>query len=139
MALAWRCTQTRQGVGINGHGHHEVLDGLINAVQPSFLAVLMPSPTGSDDASQERIDAPAGSVAYRVRIGTREDVLWLREASCEEGLNVDGRRIESDAFLTVLIGNEAGLLVRGQNLSIDGAPVVALAQPQPVHGWPLGD
>jgi hypothetical protein len=124
---------------INGHGHHEVLDGLIHAVQPSFLAVLLPSPTGDDDASQERIDAPAGSVAYRVRIGNREDILWLREASCEGALNVGGRRIDSDGFLTVLIGDGAGLLVRGQNLSIDGAPVVALAQPQPVHAWQLGD
>jgi hypothetical protein len=54
-------------------------------------------------------------------------------------LIVDGKSIVSDAFFTLLSGSDAGLLVRGQEVSVDGAVVGRASAGEPVQVWQPSD
>jgi hypothetical protein len=124
---------------INGHGHHDVLDGVISARQPSFLGVLLPSPTDDTSLTIEAVDAPEGSVAWRIVGGETDDLIWLRSGGVELPLEVNAELIQTDAELLILSGSDAGLMVSGSSLSVGGVQRVQLDSVAPVHGWEPGD
>ena len=120
---------------INGHGHHDVLDGVLSAQDPDFLAVLLPSPNDDQSLRIEAIDAPTGSVAWRVVGDQVDDVIWLRSTAANEPLVVGDRRIETDADLLILSGSDVGLIASGSSLHINGSERIALDSVVPVHLW----
>jgi hypothetical protein len=110
-------------------GYHEVLDGVIEATAPGFLAVLAPYRTGADDSDPahrlavERVDAGAGRAAWLVTTATGTDLVLLREPGTAQSLQLaDGTLVSTDAELLVYgLGDGAGLIARGTEVSIDGA------------------
>ena len=120
---------------INGHGHHDVLDGVLTARSPHFLSVLLPSPDGDNSLTIEAVQAPAGVVAWRVVGDAVDDLILLRSEGAPDVLSLGGRRVETDAELALISGDDAGLIASGSRLVVDGAVRVALDAPEPIHLW----
>lgn len=113
-------------------GDHAVIDGVVTATDPSFLAVLAPyrvaAAPGSADGrlAVEAIPAPAGVAAWRVRGAASDDVVVQREAGGWLDLALpDGTIVGTDGALAVVaLDGSRGLVARGTAVEVDGVAVV---------------
>ncbi len=117
--------------------HHEVIDGLVHAPAPGFLAVAAPYRVGGPEAPAE-VDALAdlgdGVVGWVVDV---EGVAWvalLREPDAPETIELpDGRVVQTDGELALWEeGGDVALLVRGAELTVDGDVLLSGGDPATV-------
>lgn len=117
-------------------GHHGVIDGVVSARAPGFLAVLAPyrvGDAGADGPMDLRpLELGEGVAAWQ--IGTTELVI-LREAGAPERLSLpDGTVVETDAALVLwstdgglaLIAGGSALVVDGQTRAAGSAPLTVV-------------
>jgi hypothetical protein len=113
--------------------HHAVIDGVVNAEAPEFLAVLAPYRVG--DAGPDgplgvtSLDLGAGVAAWTIEGGGHTDVVLLREADAPTTFVLpDGVEVETDAEL-VVVGTDLALVVRGTTLEVDGVMRATTGEP----------
>ncbi len=112
---------------------HGVIDGVLEAVAPGYLAVLAPyrvgAAVGAADASLTvtALDAGSGAAAWQVESSLGCDVAWLRTAGAATALTLpSGAVLNTDAELTVVdTAGSFGLIARGTSADLDGTVVVA--------------
>jgi rhamnogalacturonyl hydrolase YesR len=114
----------------SGHGSHAVADATINAVAPSFLAVLAPYQVAAADGTRDapltvtRIASSGGSAAWTITGTHGTDLAWMRDPSGPDTLEVNGRTVHSDAgFVLLALDGSLAYLDGGQLLQLDGADV----------------
>ena len=109
---------------------HGVIDGVVNAVAPGYLAVLAPYAVGGsgDDAPLDvtALDAGDDAAAYLVEGADGSEVVWLRGPTAAATLTLPTSEVvSSDAsFVVVDTAGAFGLVARGSALSIDGHMVI---------------
>lgn len=117
---------------------HGVIDGVVQAVAPSFLGLLLPYRVGDAPASEHGpiqaspADAGPGVVAWSIITATATDIAIMRDASSPESITLPSVTIETDArfVLARLNGpNRYAVVVRGTHLSLDGTEAVQGADP----------
>jgi hypothetical protein len=109
-------------------GHHEVLDGVVDAIAPGFLAVLVPYRPGvlasHPDAALavEALPAREGQSAWLVSTTAGTDLVFLRAPGSSGAITLgDGRVVSTDAELAIVgLGDGAVLIARGTQVAIDG-------------------
>ncbi|MCC6217310.1 MAG: heparinase II/III family protein [Polyangiaceae bacterium] len=116
-------------------GHHSVLDGVVDAVAPGFLAIVAPYRVGAAPGAPEAplvvaraMPAEAGVVAWTVTHTGGTELVVLREAGAAERFEVGGAVVETDGQLTIVTvagGEGVALLARGTRLTVDGADRLA--------------
>jgi len=104
--------------------HHAVIDGVVTAIAPEYLAVLAPYRVGDQgpDGPLEvlPLDLGDGVAAWTVQSVAGLDLVMLREPDAPTAFTLpDGTDVETDGELLV-VGPDLALLVRGTTLSIDG-------------------
>lgn len=106
-------------------GHHQVLDGVITARAPGFLAVLAPYETGGTKLTVEAVDAGAARAAWLVTTPSGTDLVLLREPGSAQELTLTGGQvITTDAELLILgLDDQKALLARGTSAGLDGTRV----------------
>jgi hypothetical protein len=116
---------------------HGVIDGVVTAAAPSFLAVLAPYAVGASGDADEAplavtaVDADEGAAAWRIAGPGWVDVAWIRAEGAAGELEVDGHVLGTDAaFALVRLDGDLAALVRGTALTVDG--VVRLTASGPV-------
>ncbi len=122
---------------------HAVVDGVVSAVAPDFLAVLAPYrvgvPPGDPEAPLvvEPVPAGPGAAAFLVTHAGGQDLAWVREPDGPGAWTLpDGRAFETDAAAGVLgLDDGALLLVRGTRGALDG---LAVEVPWAAQGWARG-
>jgi hypothetical protein len=118
---------------------HAVMDGVVAATAPGWLAVLAPyrvaATSGQDDAPLTVTAVAAGSdaSAWLVEGAEGSEVVWLRGPSAAQSLMLpSGTLLDSDAELVVAdVGGSFALIARGTALSLDGNVLVS-ASGEPV-------
>jgi len=123
-------------------GHHGVIDGRVDAVAPSFLAVLAPyrvgAVVGDDDAPLEvtSVTLPDGVVGFTVTSAEHQEVVILRLPGAPDELVLPGGAVLStDAELAVLTLSglaPVSLMARGTFLTLDGVERVTAPPDTPV-------
>ncbi len=111
------------GGSSNGSTHHEVIDGVVEAVSPGFLAAATPYRVGDAPIEVTELDAGEHAAAFLVTGPDSTDVLWLRSEGAAESLEVEDTVLESTAELVVhrLEGPEPFTLqVDGESVSLAG-------------------
>nr|WP_172304784.1 heparinase II/III family protein [Pseudenhygromyxa sp. WMMC2535] len=117
----------------SGHGHHAVLDGVIDALAPGFLAVVAPYRVAAAPGELEAplsvaaLDLGPGVAAWRVAGPDFVDLVMSREADVPGPfLLPDDRLLSTDARLVVwrMEGEAFVLLSRGSVLEVDAVTVV---------------
>jgi hypothetical protein len=108
---------------------HGVIDGIVEAVAPGYLAVLAPyAVSGSgDDAplAVTPLEAGQDAAAFLVEGAEGREVAWLRGPDAPEGLTVDGTTVTSDAaFVIAALDGAFGMVARGTMLEVDGEALV---------------
>ena len=105
-----------------------VVDGVINATAPGFLAVLVPYRSGATPFAVTQVTAPTGHAAWLVTHDTGTDLVWLRDPGSETELTLgDGTVISSDAeFVIFGLDDNASIIARGTQLSVDGGNVATV-------------
>jgi hypothetical protein len=111
-------------------GHHKVVDGMVQALAPGFLAVLAPYQVGAQAGTEssplavEALTMPEGVSAFSVsRLGGQEIVV-LRSKDAPQLLKInDNFTIESDALVTVVsrTGTMA-VVIHGSFVNVNGQP-----------------
>ena len=107
-------------------GYHDVLDGIVDAVEPGFLAVLAPYRTGATGADGPldvvAASTSAGQAAWLVTTDAGTDLVLLREPAASGDLTLpDNRVVTTDARLLILgLDDGAVLIARGTEVRIDG-------------------
>jgi len=110
---------------------HGVIDGVVNAVAPGYLAVLAPyAVAGSGDDAPLAVTALDGgddAAAFLVEGADGSEVIWLRGPNAGGTLSLPtGEVVSSDASLSVVDTAAAfGMVARGSSLSFDGQSVIA--------------
>lgn len=107
---------------------HAVVDGVVNAVAPQFLAVLAPyrlwAVSGDPDAPLDVEEVPTGSgaAAFLVTHAGGRDLVWVREPDGSGAWTLpEGRSFETDAIAGVMgLDDGAILLIRGSRVGLDG-------------------
>lgn len=118
---------------VGASGYHEVLDGIVDAVDPGFLAVLAPYRT--NDTGPEgpltvvAVAAGPGQAAWLVTTDAGADLVLLREPAASEDLTLaDNRVVSTDAELLILgLDDDAVLIARGTTVSVDGNTVATVS------------
>jgi hypothetical protein len=123
-------------------GHHGVIDGVVEATAPGYLAVLAPyrveAPAGTEHGPLyvQPLPCPAGVAAFRIQGATHRDVVLLREPDAPQELLLPGGDVVSTdaeiALFTLGGPTPAALMVRGTDLSINGSPLASAAPGTPV-------
>jgi len=105
-----------------GPVNHVVVDGVVNATAPGFLAVLVPYKTGEAAFTVTQVTAPAGHAAWLITHATGTDLVWLRDAGSATDVTLgDGTVVSTDAELVVLgMDDNAAIIARGTQVSVDG-------------------
>jgi hypothetical protein len=111
---------------------HGVIDGVVDAIAPGYLAVLAPYQVGSAAGAPDgpltvtALDAGDNAAAWLVEGADGAEVAWLRKPSGPTTLTLpSGDVLTTDAELTILdLGGAFGLIARGTTASIDGQSVV---------------
>lgn len=127
-----------------GAADHAVVDGVVSAVAPDFLAVLAPyrvgAPLGDPEAPLvvEPVPAGPGAAAFLVTRAGGQDLAWVREPDGPGAWTLpDGRAFETDAATGVLgLDDGALLLARGTRVALDGLAVEVPGAAQGVGSWP---
>ena len=110
---------------------HGVIDGVVEARAPGFLAVLAPyrvgATSGQDGAplTVTAVDAATDAAAWRVDGAQGSELVWLRGPDAADTLTLpDGTSLESDAALVVVdLAGSFALLARG-SANVNGATVL---------------
>jgi hypothetical protein len=111
-------------------GNHVVLDGVVSASAPGFLAVLAPFRVGGARAlTVTPVASGDGHAAWRVDHPDGSDLVWLRQASSPATLTLgDGRVVGTDAAFIILgLDDDAAVIARGTQVTVDGAVVATAA------------
>jgi hypothetical protein len=116
---------------------HGVIDGVVDALAPGYLAVLAPyrvdATSGASDAplTVTAVDAGADASAWLVETSSGSQLVWLRKTSATTTLTIPAGAIpasvtvESDAELTIVdLAGAFALIARGNEARIDGGSVV---------------
>jgi hypothetical protein len=111
---------------------HGVIDGVVNAAAPGYLAVLAPYRVGAapdDEHAALRVaavDAGADAAAWLVESAEGRELVWLRGADASDQLALpDGGNVASDAALVLVdMAGAFGLIGRGSYASLNGSTVV---------------
>jgi hypothetical protein len=117
---------------VGSNGYHEVLDGIVDAVDPGFLAVLAPYRTNDTGAEGPltvvEVIAGPGQAAWLVTTSAGTDLVLLREPTASGDLTLpDNRVVSTDAELLVLgLDDDAVLIARGTTVSIDASVVATV-------------
>lgn len=117
---------------------HGVIDGVVEALAPGYLAVLAPYAVGGsgDDTpvSVTPVDAGASAAAFVVRGEAGAELVWLRRAGAAETLTLPGgEEVSTDAEIAVVdLGGTFGLVVGGTALRA-GDKVVIEGNGEPVR------
>lgn len=120
---------------------HAVIDGVVQALAPGFLALLLPYRVGATDPTEgplvsEAVGLGDGVAAWTVQYGEAVDLALLRDPQAAGSFTLPGGRLlETDAELVVvrLDGPRAfALMVRGTTLRLDGQPIASAASPDGV-------
>lgn len=122
-----------------GAGHHDVADGLVTARAPYFLAVMVPERAGMDaEFEVAALQAPEGTVAYRISGPEGDDIVWLRKSGQATVLDLgQGLQLSSDAEFTVAaVDGSFGLIARGSEARLGDTVVVAGAAAEGVVAQP---
>ncbi|MGM0576938.1 MAG: heparinase II/III domain-containing protein [Myxococcota bacterium] len=122
---------------IRGHddvGHHGVVDGVVEAPAPSYLAVLAPYRTGTEAEAEDApldvapVDLGDGVAAWRITSAGAVDLAVLREQEAATSFTLhDGTAVETDADVTLLTlegGPPVALLAGGTAATVDGETVL---------------
>jgi len=112
-----------------GPVNHAVVDGVVNAVAPGFVAVLVPYPAGSAPLSVTAVTGlSTGHAAWLVQHADGTDLVWLRDPSSPTQLTLgSGEVISTDAELVILgLDDSAALIARGTQVSVDGNVVATV-------------
>ena len=120
---------------------HTVFDATLEAVEPNFLAVMVPyarnAEAGSPDGplTIEEIEAGVGAAVYRVEHSDGDDVIWLRDDDAPTELILSGdKSFRTDGALTIISNDGAsGLLVRGTRVQLNGTSIAQTSSD--VHVW----
>lgn len=120
---------------------HGVADGLVQALEPGFLAVLAPYRVGGsgDEAplTVSPIDAGSDAVAWLVEGDDGRELVWLRKPGAASTLAVGPQTVSTDGEIAMVsLDGAFALVARGTELSLDGAPVVAGGDAQGVKVTP---
>ncbi|MCG8421812.1 MAG: heparinase II/III-family protein [Proteobacteria bacterium] len=116
------------------HGNHEVLDGIVEAVAPGFLAVLAAYRTDANDGDPDgplavtAVSAAPDQAAWSVTTSAGTDLILLREPGASGDITLgDGRVISTDAELLALgLDDGAVLIARGTEVRIDGTAIATV-------------
>ncbi|MCB9792069.1 MAG: heparinase II/III family protein [Alphaproteobacteria bacterium] len=103
-------------------GHHGVIDGLVEAEAPGFLAVLAPYAVQGEAAplQVEALSLPEGLVGWRIRDGDDVDHVVLRAPGAPEDFDLpEGQSASLSADAAFWSEGAAALLGTG-SLSVDG-------------------
>ncbi|MBW2526547.1 MAG: heparinase II/III family protein [Deltaproteobacteria bacterium] len=112
---------------------HGVIDGVVEAVAPGYLAVLAPYRVGASAGDADGpltvtpLDGGADAAAWLVETTAGVDLVWLRKSTAPSSLTLpDSTLVESDAELTIVdLAGSFGLIARGTAARIDGQQAVA--------------
>jgi len=112
---------------------HGVIDGVVEALAPGYLAVLAPYRVGSSSGEPDgpltvsEIEAGADAVAWLVEGTGGAEVAWLRKPTADSSLALPGGgELVTDAELCVVdLAGAFGLIARGSSAELDGVSVVA--------------
>ena len=118
----------------NMAGHHAVLDGVVTAAAPDFLAVLAPYRVGAaatDPAAPLAVEGLAvgrGRAAWLVTSAAGTDLVLLREPGTEESVSFGpDRTLRTDAELVVVaVDRGAALVARGTYVDLDGVRIASV-------------
>jgi hypothetical protein len=123
-------------------GHHGVIDGVVEALAPDYLAVLAPyrvgAPAGDESSplSVEHLSLPAGMVGFRITGVSHQDIALLREPDAPQEVALPGGAVlVTDAELVVLTLEgpaPIALMVRGTRLTLDGVTLASADAGTPV-------
>lgn len=114
-------------------GHHGVIDGVVDALAPGFLGLLLPYQVGAAPASEhapldaDPIDLGPGVTAFAIRTPTGVDFALMREASAPQRYELSSGILETDgrfALVRLQGSDRFALVVRGTSLSLDGVPLI---------------
>lgn len=140
--IAFEAPHVHEMVSHADVGHHGVIDGLVDALAPSYLAVLAPyqvgAPTGDERASLsiQRLSLPEGIIGFLVESASHQEVILLRIPDSTQEVTLPGGEVlHTDAELVVLTltgPSPVALMARGTILSLDGEPRVSAAPGTPV-------
>lgn len=128
----------------SGHGHHAVLDAVVDELAPGFLAVLAPYRVAAavdelDAPLQvEAIDVGVGAAAWLVSGAGFVDLVLSREPDTPGPFMLpDNRLVTTDARLVVwrMDGAELVLLSRGTSLEVDAATILDGGDPDGITVW----
>ncbi len=114
-------------------GNHEVVDGVVTADAPGFLAVLAPYRTGVATAdaplSVTSLAAGPGQAAWLVVTEAGRDLVLLRDAAAPREVTLPGGQVLwTDAELLVLgLDDSALLMARGTQVKIDTVAIATVA------------
>lgn len=117
-----------------GIRHHAVIDGVVLAEAPGYLAVLAPYRAGAALGEPDgppvvtTVPAEAGHAAWMVTHQGNTDLVWLREPGSDQALTLPtGEVVETDAELLILgLDDGVALLARGTSVALDGAVVASV-------------
>jgi hypothetical protein len=120
---------------------HGVADGVVTAIEPGFLAVLAPYRVGGsgDEAplTVTAIDAGSDAVAWLIEGDGGRELAWLRKPGAATTITVGAQAVATDGEIALVsLDGAFGLVARGTQLSLDGAPVVTGADATKVKATP---
>ena len=114
--------------------HHEVLDGVVQGVAPSFLSVLAPYRVGATDGEAPLAVTPIDGLGWRIEGAGFVDVALLNPGG---GLiEVAGVRTDAEFALARLVGEPWAAVARGSFLSVEGEVRIEGADPAGVGFTP---
>jgi len=119
---------------------HGVIDGVVEAVAPGFIAVLAPYRVGAAPAAEEgplsvrHLDAGQDAAAWLVEGAGGSEIAWLRKPTAATTLSLPGGpTLSSDAELVVAdVAGRFALMARGSHLERDGEVWLSAAAGTPV-------
>lgn len=120
---------------VNDHG---VIDGVVSAVAPGFLGLLLPYQVGAADGSEhaaldaEEVSLGDGVAAWTVTSAAGVDLALMRADGAPQSFDLPAGTLETDARFVLLRidGTDSfAVVVRGTRLSLDGTAIVEDADP----------
>ncbi len=104
--------------------HHEVIDGVVEALAPDFLGVAVPYPVAGPEAPAEvtALDAGEGAAAWTVTVDGATWIALLRTPEAPDSFTLpDGTTVTTDAELALWEADgDAAVVARGTTLEVDG-------------------
>ena len=115
---------------------HAVIDGVITARAPHFLAALAPYRVGAAAGAADAplavtpLDAGPDAAAWQIVGADGVDIAWMRAPGAATTLTAAGHTLTTDAaFAFVRTDGSLAALVRGTHLALDGSERLATTDP----------